>query len=191
MKWSTPPPTIVKLVLLCLSNLYTSLQAPAPDHLLSEVQVEQIPLAPPLIDDWMLVVSLPVSPREMTNEMTTLSLQITASYCLSLHHCITWLTRTFQYDLSLAGQRDWSFTLRIHLSRAPKGKAQKQTISPICTWSLGIPLLGWFITPLKWLIVRDGFLWLQYYVMPQRQVMQTTHGPVAVNRFSPSQGTAL
>ena len=191
MKWSTPPPTIVKLVLLCLSNLYTSLQAPAPDHLLSEVQVEQIPLAPPLIDDWMLVVSLPVSPREMTNEMTTLSLHITAYYCISLHHCITWLTRTIQYDLSLAGQRDWSFTLRIHLSRAPKGKAQKQTISPICTWSLGIPLLGWFITPLKWLIVRDGFLWLQYYVMPQRQVMQTAHSPVAVNRFSPSQGTAL
>ena len=116
---------------------------------------------------------------------------VTAYYCISLHHCITWLTRTIQYDLSLAGQRDWSFTLRIHLSRAPKGKAQKQTISPICTWSLGIPLLGWFITPLKWLIVRDGFLWLQYYVMPQRQVMQTTHSPVAVNRFSPSQGTAL
>lgn len=82
MKWSTPPPTIVKLVLLCLSNLYTSLQAPAPDHLLSEVQVEQIPLAPPLIDDWMLVVSLPVSPREMTNEMTTLSLHITAYHCI-------------------------------------------------------------------------------------------------------------
>ena len=59
-----------------------SLQAPAPDHLLSEVQVEQIPLAPPLIDDWMLVVSLPVSPREMTNEMTTLSLHITAYHCI-------------------------------------------------------------------------------------------------------------